>query len=164
MLPFKSHLIICATALIVGLCAGYSIRDEKADIDRLEQIQAALQAENENLIKQLEQEHEYQKAAQTTAEQAQKDLAELEDMYADAVNELNNMQLQQLSYDSDDFSALSDDSTSTGSVPEKEGKCNGYDKIAFQKLYEEQLKVAKDCDITTSYYNRLIDLYNSIQE
>jgi uncharacterized protein YqfA (UPF0365 family) len=164
MLPFKSHLIICATALIVGLCAGYSIRDEKADLDRLEQIQAALQTENENLVKQLEQEHEYQKAAQAVAEQTQKDLAELEDMYADAVNELNDMQLQQLSYDCDDSSALSEDPTITESVSEETSKCTGYNKVAFQKLYEDQLKLAKDCDITASYYNRLIDLYNSIQE
>lgn len=163
MLPFKSHLIVGAVSLIIGLGAGYSIRDEKAHVKDLENIQSALELERDNLIKQLEVEHEYQKAAQATAEQAQADLESLEASYADAINELNNLQLFYSTQDYTDESALSDDSESAVSVPEEGSQSASDNEREFQKLYEEQLKIAKDCDITTSYYNRILALYESIQ-
>ena len=164
MFSIKSHLIVCAVALVVGLGAGYSIRGEKAELDRLESVRVALEAENKNLIRQLEVEHEYQQAAQAVAEKTQMDLEELEDRYADAVNELNGLQLQQLSYTSDDTSALREDSESAEPVQTGTGKCTGENKAEFQGLYEAQLKIAKDCDITASYYNRLLELYHSIEQ
>ena len=123
-----------------------------------------LQIEKENLVKQLEIEHERQKAAQIAVVKTQEDLEDLESRYADAIAELNNLQLQQFTYDSDDTSALSEDSSITNTVPESSGKCFGENKAKLQRLYENQLSVARDCDITASYYNRLIELYESISD
>jgi len=33
-------------------------------------------------------------------------------------------------------------------------------RAKLQRLYERQLEIARDCDITASYYNRLIQLWN----
>ena len=163
MLSLKSHLIVCAVSLILGIAAGYSIRDEKADIEELLTVKTALEAENKNLLKQLEVEHEYQKAASETTRQAQEDLADLEVRYASIVNELNALQLQQLTYDSDDTSALSEDSEATGTVSQSTSKCIRPDSKEFQNFTANQLMIDRDCDITATYYNRLIDLYQSIQ-
>ena len=163
MLSIKPLLISAVAAFIAGALTGYSIRDDQAEIDSLNLAKSALEEENKNLIKQLEVEHEYQEAAQVTAEQTQKDLDELENRYADAVNELNAMQLQQLSYVPEDTSALSEDAEPAVTIPQSAGKCPGENKAKFQQLYENQLMIAKDCDITATYYNRLIDLYESIK-
>lgn len=164
MLPFKSHLIVCAVSLIIGLGAGYSIRDEKADLANLEAIKTALQSENQNLLKQLEVEHEYTKTASESSKKAQEDLAVLEVRYADIVAELNTLQLSQLTYDIDDTSALSEDSGVTCSVPQSTSKCIRPDSKEFQDFTQTQLMIDRDCDITATYYNRLIELYESIQE
>ena len=36
------------------------------------------------------------------------------------------------------------------------------DRARLQRLYQRQLIVARDCDITATHYNQLIKLYNSI--
>lgn len=162
MLPIKICVITSLAAFAVGFTVGYSFRDDKAEVERLETVQAALKQENENLIKELEILHEYEKAAQATAEQTQEDLASLESRYADAIAELNYMQLQQLEYDSDDSSALSEDASVAKPVSQSTSKCTGADKAKFQRLYEKQLMISKDCDINSTYLNNLIDWYSSI--
>ena len=162
MLSPKVNLLIILTAAVVGFTAGYSVRADKAEVERLEGIEAALTEENERLIKQIEIYHEYEKAAQATAEQTQEDMASLEARYADAIAELNYLQLQQLEYDSDDSSALSEDAYAAEPVSQSSSKCAGADKAKFQRLYEEQLMIAKDCDINSTYLNNLIDWYSSI--
>lgn len=163
MLPFKTHLIIGVIALIAGTLFGYSIRDEKARINDLENIQSALEVERDNLIKQLEKEHEWQITATKTAEKAQADLESLETSYADAINELNDLQLFYSSEDYTDEPALSDSSSSAPTDTQSKCKCGGTDEKAFQNLLNEQMMLARDCDINAIYLNQIIDLYNSIR-
>lgn len=40
--------------------------------------------------------------------------------------------------------------------------CPRNDKEKLQRLYERQLTVARDCDITASYYNELIKFYGTL--
>jgi len=164
MLSIKSLLISSVAVFIAGTFTGYSIRDDQAEIDRLNLERSALEEENKNLIKQLEVEHEYQEAAQVTAEQTKKDLDELEDRYTDAVNELNALQLSQLTYVPEDTSALSENAGVTTAVSKGSSKCAGKDKTKFQRLYEEQLMIAKDCDINSTYLNNLIEWYGSLSK
>lgn len=59
---------------------------------------------------------------------------------------------------------LSTDTTTTKAISQSTCKCNGADKAKFQRLYEQQLVIARDCDITATYYNNLIDLYNGVKQ
>lgn len=59
---------------------------------------------------------------------------------------------------------LSTDTTTTKAISQSTCKCNGADKAKLQRLYEQQLTVARDCDITATYYNNLIDLYNGVKQ
>lgn len=147
----------------VGAYAGYSFSDAKAEAKQYKANIQALEIERAELFKQLEKEHEYQQAAKTASQKAEEDLADLESRYADAVNALNDLQLQQLSYDSEDTEPLSESSSSTTDNSKSSNKCSNKDRAKLQRLYEEQLKLARDCDINAIHLNQLIDLYNSIQ-
>lgn len=59
---------------------------------------------------------------------------------------------------------LSTDTTAAKAISQSTCKCNGADKAKLQRLYEQQLVIARDCDITASYYNNLIDLYNKVSK
>lgn len=49
--------------------------------------------------------------------------------------------------------------TATSRVSTSTSQRVGTDRAKLQRLYERQLEIAKDCDITASHYNELITLY-----
>lgn len=59
---------------------------------------------------------------------------------------------------------VSSNSEVTISVSQSKCQCDGTDKAKLRELYEQQLTIARDCDITASYYNNLIDLYNKVSK
>ncbi|MDY4993148.1 MAG: hypothetical protein SO069_07000 [Succinivibrio sp.] len=164
MLSIKNTLIAGAVAFAVGYIAGYATRDDQAEIERLNVAKNALEQEGANLIQQLEVEHEHQKTAQINAAKTQEDLDDLEKRYASAIDELNALQLQFSEYTDSSTSALSTDTSTSRTVQKDKCKCSGKDQAKLQRLLTEQLIVAKDCDITATYYNHLIDWYNSISQ
>lgn len=64
----------------------------------------------------------------------------------------------------DSGQGLSTDTTTTKAISQSTCNCNGADKAKLQRLYEQQLVIARDCDITATYYNNLIDLYNGVKQ
>lgn len=64
----------------------------------------------------------------------------------------------------DSGQGLPADTTAAKAISQSTCKCNGTDKAKLQRLYEQQLTVARDCDITATYYNNLIDLYNGVKQ
>ncbi len=164
MLSIKNTLILGAVAFAVGYIAGYATRDDQAEIERLNVAKNALEQERANLIQQLEVEHEHQKTTQINAAKTQKDLDNLEKRYASAIDELNALQLQYSEYTDFDTATLSEDSGSTTAVSQGKCDCSGKDKRAFQKLLNDQMIVARDCDINATYLNNLIEWYESISK
>lgn len=154
MLSIKNTLIAGALAFAVGFLTGYSARDDQAEIERLNVAKYALDQERANLIQQLEVEHVHQKTAQINAAKTQEDLDDLEKRYASAIDELNALHLQFSEYTDSDTATLSKDASASGSVQK--------DKRAFQKLLNDQMIVARDCDINATYLNNLIEWYGSI--
>lgn len=59
---------------------------------------------------------------------------------------------------------VSSNSKTSISISQSKCQCDGTDKTKLRKLYEQQLTIARDCDITASYYNNLIDLYNKVSK
>ncbi|WP_406018778.1 hypothetical protein [Succinivibrio sp.] len=164
MLSFKNTLIAGVVAFAVGYLAGYAVRDDQAEIERLNIAKAELEQERANLIQQLEVEHEHQKTTQINAAKTQEDLDDLEKRYASAVDELNALQLQFAGYSDYDSTALSEDASASSSVSQGKCGCSGADKRKLQKVINEQLIVAKDCDINATYLNNLIEWYGSISK
>lgn len=164
MLSVKNTLVAGAIAFAVGYIAGYATRDDQAEIERLNVAKYALDQERANLIQQLEVEHEHQKTAQINAAKTQEDLDALEKRYASAINELNALQLQFSEYTDSDTATLSEDASASSAVSQGKCDCSGKDKRAFQKLLNDQMIVAKDCDINATYLNNLIEWYGSISK
>jgi hypothetical protein len=164
MLSIKNTLIAGALAFAVGFLTGYSARDDQAEIERLNVAKYALDQERANLIQRLEVEHEHQKTTQINAAKTQEDLDDLEKRYASAIDELNALQLQFSEYTDSDTATLSKDASASSSVSQGKCDCSGKDKRAFQKLLNDQMIVAKDCDINATYLNNLIEWYGSISK
>lgn len=164
MLSVKNTLVAGAIAFAVGYIAGYATRDDQAEIERLNVAKYALDQERANLIQQLEVEHEHQKTAQINAAKTQEDLDDLEKRYASAIDELNALQLQFSEYTDSDTATLSKDAGSATAVSQGKCDCSGKDKRAFQKLLNDQMIVAKDCDINATYLNNLIEWYGNISK
>lgn len=164
MLSVKNTLVAGAIAFAVGYIAGYATRDDQAEIERLNVAKYALDQERANLIQQLEVEHEHQKTAQINAAKTQEDLDDLEKRYASAINELNALQLQFTEYTDSDTATLSPDASTSSAVSQGKCGCSGKDKRAFQKLLNDQMIVARDCDINATYLNNLIEWYGSISK
>lgn len=162
MLSVKNTLVAGAIAFAVGYIAGYATRDDQAEIERLNVAKYALDQERANLIQQLEVEHEHQKTAQINAAKTQEDLDDLEKRYASAIDELNALQLQFTEYTDSDTATLSEDASASSAVSQGKCDCSGKDKRAFQKLLNDQMIVARDCDINATYLNNLIEWYGSI--
>lgn len=59
---------------------------------------------------------------------------------------------------------VSSDSEVTISVSQSKCQCDGTNKTKLRKLYEQQLTIDRDCDITAAHYNALIDLYNKVSK
>ena len=164
MLSIKNTLIAGAVAFAVGYIAGYATRDDQAEIERLNVSKNALEQERANLIQQLEVEHEHQKTAQINAAKMQEDLDDLEKRYASAIDELNALQLQFSEYTDSDTATLPSDATASSAVSQGKCDCSGKDKRAFQKLLNDQMIVARDCDINATYLNNLIEWYGMISQ
>lgn len=64
----------------------------------------------------------------------------------------------------DSGQGLFTDTTAAKAISQSSCKCNGADKAKLQRLYEQQLIISRDCDITATYYNNLIDLYNGVKQ
>lgn len=164
MLSIKNTLIAGAVAFAVGYIAGYATRDDQAEIERLNVAKNALEQERANLIQQLEVEHEHQKTAQINAAKMQEDLDDLEKRYTSAIDELNALQLQFSEYTDSDTATLPSDATASSAVSQGKCDCSGKDKRAFQKLLNDQMIVARDCDINATYLNNLIEWYGMISQ
>lgn len=160
--PIKNYLSVAVIASVLGFLGGYHFSSTKAEVEKLKVQQVALQEENKNLIKKLEVEHEHQKTTQINAAKTQEDLDNLEKRYASAIDELNVLQLQFTEYTDSDSATLSEDASASSAVSQGKCGCSGADKAKFQRLYEKQLMIAKDCDINATYLNNLIEWYGSI--
>nr|DAD81845.1 MAG TPA: hypothetical protein [Siphoviridae sp. ctvyM23] len=59
---------------------------------------------------------------------------------------------------------VSSNSKTSISISQSKCQCDGTDKTKLRKLYEQQLTIDRDCDITAAHYNALIDLYNKVSK
>ena len=64
---------------------------------------------------------------------------------------------------SSDTTLRTDTRITERNATEKKDRCVRQDHAKFQRLYEQQLEVARDCDITATYYNKLLELYENVR-
>lgn len=57
---------------------------------------------------------------------------------------------------------MSSTASTAGAVSDCECRCDDKNAAKLRRLYQEQLIVARDCDITATHYNALIEFYGSV--
>ena len=140
---------------IVFYC-GYNWSDSK---NQLEWAKYKEQVATQNLavtkhVQHLEQElaTAYQKADQGA--QNAKDLI-------DNTYDSMSAKLHDYSTNTTDSQSMSTTATTTGTVCSCRNQHEAESRRAFRKLRADILTITRDCDITASYYNELINLYNN---
>lgn len=78
---------------------------------------------------------------------------------------LSQLNIERLQSDNSSGNKLlpADTTTTERTTAKKKCQCNGTYKTKLQRLYEQQLTIARDCDITATYYNKLLELYNNVR-
>lgn len=61
-------------------------------------------------------------------------------------------------------SDMSSTASTAGAVSDCECRCDDKNAAKLRRLYQEQLIIARDCDITASHYNELIRYYESVSQ
>ena len=96
--------------------------------------------------------------ADESAANARKEQDEIEARYksllADAADALSVHADSARSKDS-----LPGDASAAAAVSERAGERHAAYRAKLQRLYERQLEIARDCDITAAHYNELINLW-----
>ena len=85
------------------------------------------------------------------------EIKDIDISYNNAVNSL-------FSDNSSDKAVLSESSPTSSPVSESQCECSCKNRAKLQRLYEQQLMIARDCDINAVYLNQLIDLYNKVNQ
>ena len=165
----KTVFLFCGVWLIgcIAYFLGYQYASNKCDIKTAETVAEA----QEQYANALEKKNEIQSKMATVVDKSQSDLAtSIEQTTANYDSLISTdlripdewVQSDSNTTDSESGSVPSDTRT-TEPVSGTQCKCVKDNGAKLQRLYKQQLIVARDCDITTSYYNSLLKLYNGIK-
>lgn len=160
------YKILSYIAIIVAFVAsGYYLAakryEAKFEEYRAEQAQA--------VIKQQEEFRKQERESYVQVSNVQSDLAKgvsdvVEDFNSlvDRANRSDTISMLNNQDSATDTKQVSATTSSTSRVQECRCECSRVNRAKLQRLYQRQLIVARDCDITATHYNQLIKLYNSI--
>ena len=167
LLGLLSFLLACLGSGYLGYqIASTSYELEISHIREQSKEQEALALQNKN-----ERENVYSTALITT----QSKIAISNDRIATTFSNLNSwadsnivtdnsISLHNSQDNTSRNSDMSSTATTAGAVSDCKCRCDGKNPAEFRRLYQEQLIIARDCDITATYYNHLIDWYNKISQ
>lgn len=165
MLNFKYTILTAFILLfIAGACFGVTITAKHYRAEIAQMQTEAIKAEHEATVKQLNIEHEWQARQEQADKEATDEINKIKDKYDKALSMLNARASDSVHVNSDSASetALSTNSKTLNSVSACNCQCSDRDRTKLRRLYERQLTIARDCDITAAHYNALIKLYESL--
>ena len=160
------YKILSYIAIIVSFVAsGYYLAakryEAKFEEYRAEQAQAVIKQQEEF------RKQEAERYAQVSTIQSN-----LADGVADVIKSYNTLNDGMDSFNANSMLNNQDSATNSKQMPTatsttsrvQDCRCERTtaDRAKLQRLYQRQLIVARDCDITATHYNQLIKLYNSI--
>lgn len=162
IMSFMSKLLKHANLILVFLWScvvfycGYTWSDRQ---NQLEWAEYKEQVSKQNLVavQQVQQlEHKLAKAYQE-ADQGAQNAKDLIDNTYDSMS----AKLHDYSTNTTDSQSMPATATTTSKVCSCRNQHDAESRRAFRKLRADILTITRDCDITASYYNELINLYNN---
>ena len=160
------YKILSYIAIIVAFVAsGYYLAakryEAKFEEYRANQAQAVIK-----------QQEEFRKQERERYAQVSTIQSNLADGVADVIKSYNALNDSMVSFNANSMLNNKDSATNskqvstatstTSRVQDCRCECSRVNRAKLQRLYQQQLVVARDCDITATHYNQLIKLYNSI--
>ena len=148
----------------LGALAGYSYSADKYELQLRNLEKEAVDLEIKAIEDQRNKEYEYYFISNENAKSAQTSVEQITKDFSAAVSDgLSFRVLNETSSDTN-TAALSSDASAASTIQAGRCECNKKDKAKLQRLYEQQLVVARDCDINSTYLNKLIEWYGSISK
>ena len=151
-----SAIALLASHLTVGVIGYLGARNYY--LLQIEQIRTDAQIE---LAKAIADKNEKENVYSKALSESQSKIAVSSDRITAAYRDLN-------AWASEDNTSCDSDMSSTastaGAVSDCECRCDDKNATKLRRLYQEQLIIARDCDITASHYNELIRYYESVSQ
>lgn len=157
----KNLSIVGISFLLLGLFIGWKVTSTYFEAEMNAMLLQIQEQEQKSHVKALE------KTIKNTETLTVK-LGELNNETSNINNKfmsLSKFNIEQLRTEdtSSDTTLRTDTRTTERTTTEKKDRCVRHDSAKFQRLYEQQLEVARDCDITATYYNKLLELYENVR-
>ena len=140
---------------IVFYC-GYNWSDSK---NQLEWAKYKEQVSKQNLVAVQQVQHLEQELA-TAYQKADQGAQNAKDLIDNTYDSMS-AKLHDYSTNTTDSQSMPATATTTSKVCSCRNQYNAESRQAFRKLRADILTITRDCDITASYYNELINLYNN---
>ena len=147
-----------ATLVVVCFIGGWYLNCLRYEHNMQEFINSELQQQIQAVEDARSKEQEYREKLDKTTRQAKEAI--------DVVNAHYRKLLNDSLSKSSASNQNSVPSASGSSVPisKSTSKCTEQHRAKLQRLYEQQLVIARDCDITAAHYNELIDFYEALNK
>lgn len=162
-----AYLVIFTHAMLfcLGVIAGFHDASNRCEIEK-QKFEHDLAVQNtEVLSKKNATENVFKDAVIKSQSDLFSELNSVNARYNDLVDTTHNVNADRVHADSPSSETnMSDSATAPARIPVTQCKCTRENTKEFQRLYKEQLLIARDCDITTTYYNKVLELYNSISK
>lgn len=160
------YKILSYVAIIVAFVAsGYYLAakryEAKIEEFRAEQAQAVIK-QQEEFRKQEAERYAQVSTIQSNLADGVADVIKSYNTLNDSMDSFNANSMHDNQDSATNSKQMPTDTSTTSRVQECKCECSRADRAKLQRLYQQQLIVARDCDITATHYNQLIKLYNSI--
>ena len=150
----------------LGVVGGYHLASTQCELEKLEFYNDALEKQAQADRKTQDMENVYKDALVNAQSGVVLDLERINADFTGARFDLSSWSdgMHDDKTGADSTKQLSDTPATSSAVSEKKCGCSATDRTKLQRLYERQLVIAKDCDITATYYNHLLEMYQSVSD
>lgn len=138
---------------IIAFWSGWFVNGLRYENNMQEFINSELQYQIQAIEDARSKEQEYREKLDKTTRQAKEAIDVVNAHYRKLLND----SLSKSSADSQN--SMPSASGSSAPISKSTSKCTEQHRAKLQRLYEQQLVIARDCDITATHYNELIDLF-----
>ena len=148
----------------LGVVGGYHLASTQCELEKLEFYNDALEKQAQADRKTQDVENVYKNALVNAQSGVVLDLERINADFSSARFGLSSWSdgMRYNEAGADSTKQLSDTPAASPGIQTPPCKCPSTDGAKFQRLYKQQSIVARDCDINTSYYNRLLEMYKTI--
>lgn len=165
MRDFICGLVFCALCAGLGAVCGYEAASTKCELEKAQFHKAALEQEQKAAEKKHDTENLYKDALVKSQSDVFHDVQAIDAHWNDLnshafITDADGVH----SNNTGDVDAVRKDPEPPAGISKTQCKCPGADRAKLQRLYERQLVIARDCDITATYYNKLLELYQTVSK